>query len=44
MLRNERFNLSDYIAGEESVIKNMTLEQHQLLANKYLDPSKWLTW
>ena len=35
------YNLSpDYIAGEESVIKNMTLEQHQLLANKYLDPSK----
>jgi zinc protease len=31
---------SNYIAGEEAVIKNMTLEQHKALANKYLDESK----
>jgi zinc protease len=31
---------SNYIEGEEAVIKNMTLEQHKALANKYLDESK----
>lgn len=31
---------TNYIEGEEAVIKNMTLEQHKALANKYLDESK----
>nr|WP_232729182.1 pitrilysin family protein [Ulvibacter sp. MAR_2010_11] len=31
---------ANYIEGEESVIKGMTLEQHKALANKYLDESK----
>ncbi|WP_295177991.1 pitrilysin family protein [uncultured Christiangramia sp.] len=31
---------SNYIEKEENVINNMTLEQHQELANKYLDESK----
>ena len=31
---------ANYIENEESVIKNMTLEQHKELANKYLDESK----
>ncbi len=30
----------NYIENEESVIRNMTLEQHRELANKYLDESK----
>ena len=30
----------NYIEDEEAVIKNMTLEQHRALANKYLDESK----
>tara|TARA_R110002073_G_scaffold14554_1_gene59314 strand:- start:91028 stop:93877 length:2850 start_codon:yes stop_codon:yes gene_type:complete len=30
----------DYIAGEEEIVRNMTLEQHKALANKYLDASK----
>ena len=30
----------NYIEGEENVIRNMTLEQHKALANKYLDESK----
>ncbi|MCW9037557.1 pitrilysin family protein [Altibacter sp.] len=30
----------NYIENEEKVIKNMTLEQHKELANKYLDESK----
>ncbi|MBW2937777.1 insulinase family protein [Aureisphaera sp. CAU 1614] len=30
----------NYIEDEEAVIKNMTLEQHKELANKYLDESK----
>ena len=30
----------NYIEGEEDVIRNMTLEQHKALANKYLDESK----
>ncbi|MAL59335.1 MAG: peptidase M16 [Flavobacteriaceae bacterium] len=30
----------NYIEDEEAVIKNMTLEQHKQLANKYLDESK----
>ncbi|MEZ4858739.1 MAG: pitrilysin family protein [Flavobacteriaceae bacterium] len=35
------YNLpANYIADEEAVIKNMTLEQHKALANKYLDESK----
>jgi zinc protease len=35
------YNLSpDYIEGEEATVKNMTLEQHRALANKYLDESK----
>ncbi|RFN57900.1 M16 family metallopeptidase [Marixanthomonas ophiurae] len=31
---------SNYIENEESIVKNMTLEQHKELANKYLDESK----
>jgi zinc protease len=31
---------ADYIAKEEEIIRNMTLEQHKALANKYLDESK----
>lgn len=30
----------DYIKNEESTVKNMTLEQHKALAEKYIDPSK----
>ncbi len=30
----------NYIEGEEDIVGNMTLEQHQALANKYLDASK----
>ncbi|WP_025664125.1 M16 family metallopeptidase [Aquimarina megaterium] len=31
---------SDYIAKEEKIIEEMTLEQHKALANKYLDETK----
>jgi zinc protease len=31
---------ADYIEKEEEVIRNMTLEQHRELAQKYLDESK----
>ncbi len=31
---------ANYIENEEQIIKNMTLEQHKTLANKYLDESK----
>lgn len=31
---------SDYISNEEKVIREMTMEQHKELANKYLDESK----
>lgn len=31
---------ANYIEGEESIVKGMTLEQHKALANKYLDESK----
>lgn len=30
----------DYIADEEDIVRNMTLEQHKALANKYLDETK----
>ncbi|MEM0517030.1 M16 family metallopeptidase [Aequorivita flava] len=30
----------DYIEKEETTVRNMTLKQHQALANKYLDASK----
>jgi len=42
MLQNiSNYNLSpDYIANEEDIIRNMTLEQHKALVNKYLDASK----
>lgn len=30
----------DYIAGEEDIVRNMTLEEHKALANKYLDETK----
>ena len=30
----------DYIADEENIVRNMTLEQHKALANKYLDETK----
>jgi zinc protease len=31
---------SNYIEGEETTARNMTLDSHKALANKYLDPSK----
>ena len=31
---------SNYIEKEEDIIRNMTLEKHKMLANKYLDESK----
>ncbi|RMB60955.1 insulinase family protein [Dokdonia sinensis] len=31
---------ANYIEGEEATIRNMTLEQHKALANKYLDADK----
>lgn len=42
MLQNiSNYNLDkNYIAGEEDIIRGMTLEQHKALANKYLDASK----
>ena len=42
MLQNiSDYNLSkDYIADEEKTVREMTLEQHKALANKYLDASK----
>ena len=30
----------NYIEGEETIVRNMTLARHKELANKYLDPSK----
>ena len=30
----------NYIADEEAIVKNMTLEEHRAIANKYLDESK----
>ena len=37
------YNLApNYIEGEESIINNMSLEQHKELANKYLDESKMM--
>ena len=30
----------DYIKQEEDVVRNMTLEEHKALAQKYIDPSK----
>ncbi len=42
MLQNiSNYNLSkDYIAGEEDIVRNMTLEQHKALANKLLDETR----
>jgi zinc protease len=42
MLQNmSAYNLpADYIAGEESIISAMTLDEHKRLANKHLDESK----
>jgi len=35
------YNLpKDYIANEENIVRNMTLEQHKTLANKLLDETK----
>ncbi len=35
------YNLpTDYVVGEEEVVRNMTLEQHKELAQKYIDPAK----
>ena len=31
---------ANYIEQEEAIIRNMTLEEHRALANKYLDESK----
>ncbi len=30
----------DYIQGEESIVKNMSLEQHKELARRYIHPDK----
>jgi len=30
----------DYVKGEEEIVLNMDLEQHRMLAQKYIDPSK----
>jgi len=30
----------DYVKGEQTAIKNMTLEQHKALAQKYIDPNR----
>jgi zinc protease len=30
----------DYVKGEQEIIKNMTVEQHKALAQKYIDPSR----
>ena len=36
-----QYNLADnYIEDEETIVRNMTLEEHKALANKYLDASK----
>ncbi|WP_310994189.1 M16 family metallopeptidase [Aequorivita marina] len=36
-----KYNLpADYIENEETLVRNMTLEEHKSLANKYLDASK----
>ncbi|SNR99393.1 M16 family metallopeptidase [Dokdonia pacifica] len=42
MLREmSAYNLApNYIEGEEAIVRNMTLEQHKALANKYLDESR----
>lgn len=42
MLQNiSVYNLpKDYIAGEEKIISEMTLDQHKALANKFLDETK----
>ena len=32
----------DYIKDEETVIRNMTMESHNKLAQKYIDPSKMI--
>jgi zinc protease len=35
------YNLpNDYVKGEEEVIRNMTLEQHRALAEKYINPGR----
>jgi len=37
------YNLdANYIAKEEEIVRNMTLEDHKALANKYLDESKMI--
>jgi zinc protease len=37
------YNLpSDFVKKEEEVVRNMTLDQHKQLAQKYLDPSKMI--
>ena len=42
VLRNiNAYNLpADYIKNEEDVVRNMTLEEHKALAQKYIDPTK----
>ena len=30
----------DYVKGEEEIVLNMDLEQHKMLAQKYIDPKK----
>ena len=37
---NEYSLPANYIENEEAIVKNMTLQQHKALANKYLDASK----
>jgi zinc protease len=33
---------TDYLTKEEDVTRNMTLEQHKALAEKYIDPDKMI--
>ena len=38
-----KFNLPlDYVKKEEDVLRNMTLEQHQEIAQKYLNPDEMI--
>ncbi len=30
----------DYVKGEEDIVLNMDLDQHKMLAQKYIDPTK----
>lgn len=41
LLTMARYNLpSDYISREEEIIRNMTVEEHKLVTEKYIDPDR----